>query len=74
MDQCFDARSKELEVKVTRMDLWVDALIQEVKTELGVKVTSLWVDALMPEVKSVLVVKVTRMDVWMGVAMLEVNN
>jgi hypothetical protein len=52
----------------------VDALIQEVKTELGVKVTSLWVDALMPEVKSVLVVKVTRMDVWMGVAMLEVNN
>jgi hypothetical protein len=49
-------------------------LIQEVKTELGVKVTSLWVDALMPEVKSVLVVKVTRMDVWMGVAMLEVNN
>jgi hypothetical protein len=32
------------------------------------------VDALMPEVKSVLVVKVTRMDLWMGVAMLEVNN
>ena len=58
MGGCFDVRSNisvsALVVKITRMDLWVDALMPEVKSVLVVKVTrmDLWMGVAMLEVNN----------------------